>query len=907
MTTTRSAASPAPDSSPQGAMPEALLRPYDPAAVEPGIYAAWEGSGAFRAEVDPDREPYSIAMPPPNLTGALHYGHVAFVTFQDLMIRWQRMRGVPALWLPGTDHAAIATNAVLVNQLAGEGKSREDIGRPAFEEMFWDWMRQSGQRIRSQLRMAGASCDWSRERFTMDPGLSRAVNAAFVQLYEKGLIYRGSYLVNWDPVDQTAISDIEVEYQEVDGWLWTVRYPLAEGGHLEVATTRPETILGDTAIAVNPADERYRDLVGKQALVPVLGRSIPIVADDYVDPEFGSGAVKVTPGHDPNDYAIGQRHDLPMINILELDGRLNDNAGPFAGQTREAARANLLDRLEGDGLLAGRSPHRHAVGHGQRSGAVIEPMLSQQWFVDTSSMAAKAAAAVRSGEIQFHPPRFAQVFLHWMDNIRDWCISRQIWVGHRIPVWYCESCPEPIVATDDPGTCPDCGGNLRQDSDVLDTWFSSGLWTFSTLGWPDETEDLAYFHPTTVMETGYDIIFFWVARMAMLSLELLDQIPFRHVYLNGLLRRADGSKVSKSDPQPGDDPAEVIGEFGADAVRYLIATGSSPGNDMKLSWDRLTAARNFANKLWNAARFVIAAEQPPGTARAAPTAFDSWILERRDQTVATVSQLLERFQFGEAGQAVHDLLWRDFCDWYIEAAKLRLAGPDKAAAAQAAAVLREVFLDGLKLLHPYMPFVTEALWGHLQAGRGASDLIVASWPEPGKPDSVRERTAGNVSALQAAIGAIRRVRSDFRIDPGALVPAEIVPGPAAAEIESEADVIKRLARISELEIAGAQSGDVAESGAIMRRHDRRCAFVAAEGIQVYLPLEELLDLDAERARAADRAKDLQARRGRLQGMLANPGFVGKAPAAVVEQRRTELATISADLDNVLKFISELDA
>ena len=900
-------APPAPDTPSEDGLPPALLRPYDPAGVEPHIYAAWEASGAFRAQIDPDREPYSIAMPPPNLTGALHYGHVAFVTFQDLMIRWQRMRGAPALWLPGTDHAAIATNAVLINQLAAEGKAREDIGRPAFEEMFWDWMRQSGERIRSQLRMAGASCDWSRERFTMDPGLSRAVNAAFVQLYEKGLIYRGSYLVNWDPVDQTAISDIEVEYQEVDSWLWTVRYPLADGGHLEVATTRPETILGDTAIAVNPADERYRGLVGKRAVVPVLGRAIPIVADDYVDPEFGSGAVKVTPGHDPNDYAIGQRHDLAMINILERDGRLNANAGPFAGQTREDARANLLERLERDGLLAGRSAHRHAVGHGQRSGAVIEPMLSQQWFVDTSSMAAKAAAAVRSGEIQFHPPRFAQVFLHWMDNIRDWCISRQIWVGHRIPVWYCDSCPEPVVATDPPPSCPACGAGLRQDGDVLDTWFSSGLWTFSTLGWPDETEELAYFHPTTVMETGYDIIFFWVARMAMLSLELLDQIPFRHVYLNGLLRRADGSKVSKSNPQPGDDPAEVIGEFGADAVRFLIATGSSPGNDMKLSWERLTAARNFANKIWNAARFVIGARPPDGVEPAAPTAFDRWILERRDQTVREVSGLLERFQFGEAGQAVHDLLWRDFCDWYIEAAKLRLSGSDPAAAARASQVLREVLADGLKLLHPYMPFVTEAVWGHLHAGRAAPDLIVAPWPRAGQADPERARTAANVTALQAAIGAIRRVRSDFKIDPGALIPAEILPGPARAEVESESEVVRRLARISELEIAADQAGDVAASGAVMRRHDRRCAFVAAEGIQVFLPLEDLLDLDAERSRAQDRANDLKARQGRLRAMLANPGFVGNAPARVVEQRRGELDTVSADLENVLRFIEELEA
>ncbi len=894
--------------SPGPALAEALLRPYDPAQVERSIYRAWEESGAFEPAIRPNRRPFTIAMPPPNLTGALHYGHVAFVTFQDLMARWQRMLGAPTLWLPGTDHAAIATNAVLVAQLADQGKSRESIGRPAFEEMFWDWMEQSGAKIRSQLRMTGASCDWSRERFTMDPGLSRAVNSAFVELHRRGLIYRGSYLVNWDPIDQTAISDIEVEYEDVVSSLWTVNYPLADGGHIPVATTRPETILGDTAIAVHPDDERYQHLIGRSALVPVLGREIPIVADEYVDPQFGSGAVKVTPGHDPNDYQIGLRHGLAQINILERDGSLNANAGPFAGQDRLTGRVNLVEWLEQAGLLVSVVEHTHAVGHGQRSGAVIEPMLSEQWFISTTGMAKKAADAVRSGQIKFHPPRFAQVFLQWMDNIRDWCISRQIWVGHRIPVWYCQECPDPVVASKAPSACPGCGGSLEQDPDVLDTWFSSGLWTFSTLGWPDlDSADLKYFHPTTVMETGYDIIFFWVARMAMLSLELLDEIPFEHVYLNGLLRRADGSKVSKSNPQPGDDPAEVIGEFGVDALRFLIATGSTPGNDMKLSPERLTAARNFANKLWNAARFVVSAQEHLAPSPAPPTAIDDWILHRADEAVRRVDSALARFQFGEAGKVAHDLLRDEFCDWYIEAVKPRLNGGDPAAAAQAAAVLQTVLQTGLKLLHPFMPFVTEAIWGHLTGGEGQDGLICARWPvTAADSDPERAGRAANVGAILATISAIRRVRADFRIDPAAWLSAEILPGPAAAEVASEADVIARLARLDQLtintvsEVAGG-----AADGSIRRRAEKRCAFIVESGVGVYLPLEDHVDLTAELERAQKRRAELQGQAKRLTGMLSNPGFTGNAPASVVDKRRAELESARGDLAHVENFIAEL--
>ena len=555
---------------------EALNRPYDPAAVEQRWYDVWEEKGYFAPNGENGREPFVISMPPPNLTGVLHHGHVVVMTFEDLMIRWRRMQGRPTLWLPGTDHAAIATNAVLLDNLAKEGRTREELGRQGFEDLFWDWLDKSGTAIRAQLRRAGASCDWSRERFTMDEGLTRAVNEAFIRLYEKGLIYKGSYLVNWDPQDRTAISDLEVLHEPVQGKLWYVRYPIADGGHVVVATTRPETILGDTAIAVHPDDERYAGLVGKMAQVPALERQIPVIADDAVDPAFGSGAVKVTPGHDPNDYQMGIRQNLEMVNILNEDGTLNQNAGPFAGQDRFEARANLVGWLDERDLIERIEDHEHSVGHAERSGTIVEPMLSEQWFVRTGGMARAAADAVRDGRIQFHPQRFADEFLRWMDNIHDWCISRQIWVGHRLPVWYCQECSETIVDRNEPEACPDCQGAVERDPDVLDTWFSSGLWPFSTLGWPDATPDFARFYPTTVMQTGYDIIFFWVARMVMLGIELTGDIPFRHVHLSGIMRHADGMRMSKSNPRPGDDPIEVIDQYGADALRYMVTTGGVP-------------------------------------------------------------------------------------------------------------------------------------------------------------------------------------------------------------------------------------------------------------------------------------------------------------------------------------------
>ena len=874
------------ESSPRSdAVPDTLKHPYDPGGVEQRWYEVWEKSGYFTPDRDPDKKPFTIAMPPPNLTGVLHYGHAVFITFQDLMTRWRRMQGYSTLWLPGTDHAAIATNAVLVNQLAKEGKRKEDLGRDGFEEMFWEWVEQSGRTIRSQLRRAGASCDWSRERFTMDKGLSRAVNEAFVRLYEKGLIYRGTYLINWDPRDQTAVSDIEVDYKNVAGKLWYVRYPLKDGDHLVVATTRPETILGDTALAVNPDDDRYRHLIGREAIVPVIGRAIPIIADDYVDPDFGSGVVKVTPGHDPNDYEIGKRHDLEMLNILNLDGTLNENAGPYQGQDREDARLAIANQLAADGLIEKVEDYEHSVGHGQRSGAVIEPMLSEQWFVRIKPLAEKAAAAVREGRLKFYPPRFADVFLHWMDEIRDWCISRQIWVGHRLPVWYCELCGETIVQREAPPTCPHCDGEVHQDPDVLDTWFSSGLWPFSTLGWPDDSEDLRYFYPTSVMQTGYDIIFFWVARMVMLGIELAGEPPFSEVHLSGMMRHDDGSRVSKSDPRPGDDPVEVIEKYGADALRFMIATGSSPGNDMKLVWPRLDAARNFANKLWNASRFTVEAVCSSTGSPAPPTPTDRWILGRLDHVVAEVTRLLEGFHFGQAGRLINSFLWDEFCDWYIEASKSRLHGDDPAAATRAAETLLEVLSTSLRLLHPYMPFVTEEIWSHLRTLRpeiGAQHIIVADWPQ----DTGRsgDPAVSDINRLAEVVKAIRNARHEASVEAGRWIEAVVRPGQHRTILENEADFVTRLARVRPLRLL--DEGDEPPEKAI--------SMVAGE-IEIFLPLEGMVDLDAERARLDREIAQLVDEVDRVITLLDNRNFVQKAPAEIVQKHRDRKAAAESEM------------
>ncbi|MCY4107979.1 MAG: valine--tRNA ligase [Chloroflexi bacterium] len=881
--------------SPRETDSEALNRPYDATAVEQRWYEVWEKKGYFAPNGDAGGEPFVISMPPPNLTGVLHYGHVVVMTFEDLMIRWRRMQGRPTLWLPGTDHAAIATNAVLLDNLAKEGRTREELGRQGFEDLFWDWLDKSGAAIRTQLRRAGASCDWSRERFTMDEGLTGAVNEAFIRLYEKGLIYKGSYLVNWDPQDRTAISDLEVLHEPVQGKLWYVRYPIVDGGHLVVATTRPETILGDTAIAVHPEDERYAGLVGKMAQVPALRRQIPVIADDAVDPAFGSGAVKVTPGHDPNDYQMGIRQNLEMINILNEDGTLNQNAGPFAGQDRFEARTNLVGWLEERDLVERIEDHEHSVGHAERSGTIVEPMLSEQWFVRTGGMARAAADAVRDGRIQFHPQRFADEFLRWVDNIHDWCISRQIWVGHRLPVWYCQDCGETIVDRNEPESCPDCEGVVERDPDFLETWLRSRLSPFSTLTWPDATPDFERFYPTTVMQTGYDIIFFWVARMVMLGMQLAGDVPFRHVHLSGIMRREDGSKVSKSDPRPGDDPVEVFDQYGADPLRYLVATGGSPGGDLKLVWQRLEAARNFANKLWNAGRFTVEAQAARNVDPAPPTAVDRWITGRLDQTISDTTRRLEAYNFGEAGRGIHDFIWNDFCDWFIEASKTRLHGDDPAAASRAAATLAEVLTTSLRLLHPYMPFVTEELWSHLRAAvpnLEPEHIIVAAWPEC--QGRASDQAVVEIDRLTEAVRAIRNARREAGVEPSRRIEAVVRPGAGTAVLESETDFLTRLARIDPLVLLDEEESPPEKSISLI-----------AGGMEIYLPLEGMIDLEAERDRLKREIERLEAEIARSDDLLSNEKFVERAPAQVVQKRRDARAAAVAELDTTRERLDAL--
>ena len=855
---------------------DAMAGPYDPAAVEARLYDTWDESGAFQPSDDPDRRPFTIAIPPPNITGQLHNGHVLFVAYQDLMIRWRRMRGQAALWVPGTDHAAIATQNVIERELAKDGLSRHDLGREAFEERFWQWKAEVGDTINEQLRRLGASVDWTREHFTLDEQLSRAVREAFVRLFEKGLIYRGQYLVNWCPDDQSAISDLEVEHQDMEGSLWYIGYPLADGGRLTVATTRPETMLGDTAIAVHPDDQRYRSLVGRQAIVPGIGRKIPIIADAFVDPEFGSGAVKVTPGHDPNDAAMGERHDLPVINIMNGDGTLNENAGRWSGQDRFDARQAYVAFLDGEGLLERTEPHTHSVGHCSRDGAVIEPLVSEQWFVNARPLAEAAEVAVNDGRVSFHPPRFKGEFLRWLDEIQPWCISRQLWLGHRIPVWYCRSCQAVIVAREDPTVCTTCGGqDLEQDPDVLDTWFSSGLWPFSTLGWPDDTPDMRRFYPTDVLETGYDIIFFWVARMVMLGLELVGDVPFHDVYFHGLVRHLDGSKVSKTNYQAGDDPLETITTYGADAMRFSFVTAAAPGSDMRLDLRQVERGGHFANKLWNGAKFVIGAiERTSGSLPAEPSLVDRWILSRFNQVHAEVSRDIDRFRFGEAGRALHDFLWTEFFDWYVEAAKIRLYSEDTAAAARTAATLTTVLDGSLRLLHPLMPYVTEEIWRHFRAVGGAPDApeLLIETPIVDADTEVDEDAIAQVRALVEIVQGIRNARHESGVTPSRQVEARVIGD--GERLAAEAVFIQRLARVDPLTFH--PDGTTFEDPAVT---------VRAGGVAVFLPLAGMVDLTAEHERLARELAEAEATLGRAEQLLANPRFVERAPDAVVAKER----------------------
>ncbi|MGB4483327.1 MAG: valine--tRNA ligase, partial [bacterium] len=735
---------------------------YNPRVVEDKWYQYWMEGDYFRPTIDPEQEPFTIVIPPPNVTGALHMGHALDNTIQDVLIRWKRMTGVPTLWLPGTDHAGIATQARVVESLAQEGLTPQDLGREKFLERTWQWKEQYGGRIIEQLKRLGASCDWSRERFTMDEGCSRAVREVFVSLFEKGLIYRGDYIVNWCPQCGTAISDIEVEHEEEEGKLWHFRYPLIDGeGYVTVATTRPETILGDTAVAVHPEDERYRDLVGKRLVLPGVGRQIPIVADPYVDPEFGSGAVKVTPAHDPNDFLIGLRHGLEQVVVMAPDGTMNENAGKYQGMDRLECREALVADFDREGYLVKVEDHLHAVGHCSRCDTTIEPLLSKQWFVRMKPLAEPALEAVRQGQIRFVPERFTKIYCDWLENIRDWCISRQLWWGHRIPVWYCQDCDEIIASREDLNQCPHCGGEVEQDPDVLDTWFSSALWPFSTLGWPDDTEDLNYFYPTSVLVTGRDIIFFWVARMIFMGLEFMQEEPFREVLIHGLVLDSQGRKMSKSLGN-GIDPLEVIEEYGADTLRFMLMTSTTPGNDMRFYWERVENCRNFANKIWNASRFALmnlTDFQPEGIEedQLAYSMADRWILSRLNRTIARVTEELEEYQLGEAATTLYEFIWGEFCDWYIEMIKPRLyAKEDGEGRRTSQYVLWKVLETTLRLLHPFMPFITEEIWQHLP--HGGPSICVAPWPEAGDTDPAVEE---EMERIMAVIRGVRNIRAEM--------------------------------------------------------------------------------------------------------------------------------------------------
>lgn len=850
---------------------------YDPHKVEEKWYQYWLDNGYFTPEIEPEKEPYTIVIPPPNVTGALHMGHALDNTIQDVLIRYQRMQGNPTLWLPGTDHAGIATQARVEAELAKEGLSRWELGREKFLDRVWEWKHQYGGQIIVQLQRLGASCDFTRERFTMDEGCSRAVREVFVSLYERGLVYRGNYIVNWCPKCHTAISDIEVEHEDLAGHLWYVRYPLADDdGYITVATTRPETILGDTAVAVNPHDGRYQDLVGKEAVLPVVGRRLPIIADHYVDPAFGTGAVKITPGHDPNDFEVGQRHNLDQVSVIDLDGKMTAAAGKFAGQDRYECRQHLVKELEAGGYLVKVEDLAHAVGHCSRCGTVIEPLLSKQWFVKMQPLAQPALQAVKDGRIRFVPERFTKIYCQWLENIRDWCISRQLWWGHRIPVWYCRDCGAEIASREDITSCCACGSSkIDQDPDVLDTWFSSALWPFSTLGWPEETADLGYFYPTSVLVTGRDIIFFWVARMIFMALPFMDDVPFRDVFIHGLVLDAQGRKMSKSLGN-GIDPLEVIEKYGADTLRFMLITGSVPGYDLRFQWERVEATRNFANKVWNVARLALLnlEDFDPKKIDVSTLEFtlaDRWIRSRFSTVRNRVIEFIDSYDLGGAGRLLYEFIWDEFCDWYVELAKLRLYGDDRPRRQTAQYVLWEVLERTLRLLHPFMPFVTEEIWQHLP--HTGESIMIAPYPEPmGEQDLTAE---ADFALIQEVVRGIRNARAEMEVPPTRRARVIIQAQPEAAAVLNQAGAyLESLAWASEV-----------VTGAITDQKPPQAVSFITNGVEVYLPLADLVDMEKEIARVEKEIAAMEAEVKRSERMLTNKGFLAKAPAEVVQNER----------------------
>ena len=875
-----------------------LEKTYDPSQIEDRLYRKWEEKKYFHAEVDRSKKPFTIVMPPPNVTGQLHMGHALDNTMQDILIRFKRMQGYSALWQPGTDHAAIATEVKVTEKLKEQGIDKKEIGREEFLKHAWAWKEEYGNRIVSQLKKMGSSADWDRERFTMDEGCSKAVKEVFVRLYEKGYIYKGSRIINWCPVCKTSISDAEVIHEEQDGYFWHINYPVVgePGRFVEIATTRPETLLGDTAVAVNPDDERYTDIVGKMLELPLTDRQIPVIADPYVDKEFGTGCVKITPAHDPNDFEVGKRHNLEEINILNDDATINELGGKYAGMDRYEARKQMVADLDALGLLVKVVPHSHNVGTHDRCKTTVEPMIKPQWFVRMKEMGQAALDIIKTDELSFVPEQFDKTYIHWLENIRDWCISRQLWWGHRIPAWYCDECGETIVSRETPTVCPKCGcTHLTQDEDTLDTWFSSALWPFSTLGWPDKTPEYEYFYPTSVLVTGYDIIFFWVIRMVFSALEQTGKSPFKHVLIHGLVRDDQGRKMSKSLGN-GIDPLEVIDKYGADALRLTLITGNAPGNDMRFYWERVENSRNFANKIWNATRFIMMNMEKADFSDVKLsdlTIADRWILSKVNTLAKEMTDNMEKFELGIAVSKVYDFIWEEFCDWYIEMVKPRLYNDEDETKAAALWTLKTVLIQALKLLHPYMPFITEEIFCNIQDEE--ESIMISRWPEYTDEWNFEADEAA-VDTIKAAVRAIRNLRTGMNVPPSRKAKVYVVSAKEDVRhiFESSKSFFATLGYASEVHVQEDKTG-IDENAVSTLIHDAA----------VYIPLEELVDIDKEIERLEKEAAKLAGEIKRASGMLANPKFVDKAPAAKVEEEKAKLAKYTEMSEQVAERLAQL--
>ena len=880
-------------------MMKELAKTYDPKAIEDRTYAKWMGRKYFHAEVDRSKKPFTIVMPPPNITGKLHMGHALDNTLQDILIRYKRMQGYNALWIPGTDHASISTEVKVINKLKEEGIDKNELGREGFLKRTWEWREEYGRTIVDQLKKIGSSCDWDRERFTMDKGCSEAVLEVFVRLYEKGYIYKGSRIINWCPVCQTSISDAEVEHEEQAGHFWHINYPIADGsGYVEIATTRPETMLGDTAVAVNPDDERYQHLIGKTLKLPLTDREIPVIADPYVDREFGTGCVKITPAHDPNDFEVGRRHNLPEINIMNDDATINCPGSKYDGMDRYQARKAIVEDLEAQGLLVKVEEHVHNVGTHDRCGTTVEPLIKQQWFVKMEEMAKPAIQAVKNGDLTFVPERFDKIYLHWLENIRDWCISRQLWWGHRIPAWYCDDCQEIVVAKTAPEVCPKCGStHLTQDPDTLDTWFSSALWPFSTLGWPREGEDLDYFYPTDVLVTGYDIIFFWVIRMVFSGYEQTGKCPFHHVLIHGLVRDSLGRKMSKSLGN-GIDPLEIIDQYGADALRLTLVTGNAPGNDMRFYMERVESSRNFANKVWNASRFImmnLPESQEAELAELDPaklTDADRWILSKVNSLAKDVTANMDNFELGIAVQKVYDFIWEEFCDWYIEMVKPRLYNKEDETRQAALVTLKQVLINALKLLHPFMPFISEEIFCNLS---GEESIMISSWPEY-REDWNFEKEERAIETIKEAVRSIRNVRSSMNVPNSKKATVYVVSQDAGVReiFENGKVFFATLGHAGEVLIQADKAG-IAK--------DAVSALTAAAAF--YMPLAELVDVEKEIERLKKEEERLTKELARVNGMLNNEKFVSRAPEAKIQEERKKQEKYTQMMDQVKERLAQL--